>query len=294
MEHRHRAAEQSKVPLQLHRAADVAGGDRGGAGGDHRARLALAEAGGDLGLLEVVRPRRAAANAGVLELDQPHARRSRAAGGAARRRCRAPAADGRRPDRPPRPLDRATAAPPDPADRGTRARRPCVERARSRPFPRAVPAKRSGYSAIPEPQPAAVVTIASTSRGKASRLRRASERADVEQSVVHRERAAAALAGRDHHLDAVARQHAQRRRGDLGPQHLLRAAGEERHPGAARALGGDAAAAATPAAAAGAALRRPSRAAIASSAAGAAPRTAPSARLAAPGETAPDSAARSG
>ncbi len=55
------------------------------------------------------------------------------------------------------------------------------------------------------------------------------------------ERAAAALALGLHHLDAVAVQEPDRRLVEVGPQHALGAAAQERHPAPARAGGGEAA-----------------------------------------------------
>ena len=99
------------------------------------------------------------------------------------------------------------------------------------------PANSRPYSRMPEPQPAALTMTASTSAGNAAQVAARELARLAGAAAVHGERAAAALAARHHGLDAVARQHAQRRPADVRLEHLLGAAGEQRDARAARALG---------------------------------------------------------
>ena len=79
--------------------------------------------------------------------------------------------------------------------------------------------------------------IASTSRGKTPILRRANAWPRFVSPRCMSRRAAAPLSRGDHGLDAVGCQHAQRRPVDVGIKRLLDAAGQQRHPGTARADG---------------------------------------------------------
>ena len=180
------------------------------------ARLALAELGRDSGRLDVVGARRPAAQLPLRRLDERRRPRSRAAARAARRARPGRARGGRRPGRRPSAARRAAAA----SRRPSRSRNTVTsidalgERAARAP-PRARRRTASGYSCIAEPQPAALVddrvdVVSRTRRGCAAR---AAWRARAGAGV-HRQRAAAALRGRDHGLDAVAREHAQRRPAD--------------------------------------------------------------------------------
>ena len=131
-----------------------------------------------------------------------------------------------------------------------------------------VPSNRCGYSFMPEPQPAAVVTTASTSSGNAARLTPRQRPGAIAVADVQRQRAAAALRRGHDHLDAVVRQHADRRGADVRARapaaRSRRAAPRERavRPGPASARAAAAPAARGPA---------PDRASRASRPAGAAP-----------------------
>ncbi len=89
------------------------------------------------------------------------------------------------------------------------------------------------------PQPEAVIRIASRSveRGPGVDIGARLRQRLVLAAHVMDQRAAAAGAVRQHHLDAVARQHADRRGVDLGRQHVVDAAGKERDAAVAPARG---------------------------------------------------------
>ena len=81
---------------------------------------------------------------------------------------------------------------------------------------------------MPEPQPAALVTTASTSLGERVEVAAGERRACSAAPVCIASAPQQPCAARDDRLDAVARQHAQRRPADVGREHLLRAAGQQR------------------------------------------------------------------
>ena len=81
--------------------------------------------------------------------------------------------------------------------------------------------------------------MASTSAGNASRFRRAKLLRRAQIAGVPRQPAAAALGARDDDFDAVAREHFDGGGVDVGIEHLLRAAGEQRHARAAFAAARD-------------------------------------------------------
>ena len=89
-----------------------------------------------------------------------------------------------------------------------------------------------------EPQPAALVTMASTSSGKAARLRRAKAWAAPQIAGVPGQPATATLRGRDEDLHAIAGENFDGGGIDVGVEHLLGAAGEQGDAGAALAAGG--------------------------------------------------------
>ena len=236
VQRRQRRTRTRQVGGDLDEAPDVAGGDCLRAGRADGLGLARAERGGDVGMLHVVEAGRPAARVAVGNLHHAQVRHA----GQQRPRCPADALRVRemagvvvR--------DRQWTWPAEPArsvraPRGTRRRRARARQTCASAASCARPRNAWPYSFIADPHPAALVTIASTSVGKA----RASAVCPLVRAIclaaVQRERAAAALALRDHDLDAVGRKHPQRRQRDLRRQCLLHAAGQQRYTRALQAL----------------------------------------------------------
>ena len=156
-------ADIAQMRRDLRDAADVSGGHDLGAGSTNRVGLPPSELGGHLRLFEVVEPRGSAAHLAVFQLDDGRVWRWRTADAAAlRARLARDRGDTHRDTRSSS-VARARAACAGRGDRGTPRRRP--------------PACAYVSSFIADPQPAAVVTIASMSAWKRAGVSAASSSA---------------------------------------------------------------------------------------------------------------------